>query len=73
MSPPSDKIESPVLAFVALERYNAIRLVQSVHASLAALNRVLKGTSLLTPTVQKLAGSLLKHEVSYTAVGLDCQ
>ena len=63
VSPPSDKINSPVVAFIALERYNAIRLVQTVHSSLAALNKVLKGTSLLTPSVQKLAGALLKHEV----------
>ena len=63
VSPPSDKIESPVVAFVALERYNAITLVQKVHASLAALNKVLRGSSLLTPAVQKLASSLLRNEV----------
>lgn len=63
MSPPSDKIDTPVLAFIALERYNALRLVQTVHSSLAALNKVLRGSSLLTPSVQKMAGSLLKSEV----------
>ena len=63
-SPPSDKIESPVIAFVALERHNAIRLVQTVHYSLASLNRVLRGSSLLTPAVQKLASSLLRNEVN---------
>jgi len=63
VSPPSDSIDSPVLAFVALERYNAVRLAQTVHSNLAALNRVLRGTSLLTPSVQQLARALLKHEV----------
>ena len=48
---------------MALERYNAITLVQRVHSSLAALNKVLRGSSLLTPAVQKLASSLLKNEV----------
>ena len=65
VSPPSDKIESPVVAFVALERYNAITLVQRVHSSLAALNKVLRGSSLLTPAVQKLASSLLRNEVTF--------
>jgi len=63
-SPPSDKIESPVYAFVSLERYNAIRLVQVVHNSLRNLNKVIKGNILLSTNVQKLAGSLLKNEVS---------
>ena len=73
VSPPSDKVESPVLAFVSLERFNAVRLVQSVHSSLASLNRVLRGSSLLSTDrgssllstdVHRLAGSLLRHEVS---------
>ena len=51
VSPPSDKVESPVLAFVSLERFNAVRLVQSVHSSLASLNRVLRGSSLLSTDV----------------------
>ena len=37
ISPPSDKIESPVAAFVALERYNAIKLVQ-VKRMVTAIN-----------------------------------
>ena len=61
VSPPSDKVESPVLAFVSLERFNAVRLVQSVHSSLASLNRVLRGSSLLSTDVHGLAGSLLRH------------
>ena len=61
--PPSDNIDSPVLSFVALEHYNAVRLAQTIHSNLAALNRVLRGSSLLTPSVQQLARALLQHEV----------
>ena len=61
--PPSDKLDSPVQAFISLERYNAVCLVQTVHTSLAGLNRVLRGSSLLTTDVQRLAAALLKHEV----------
>ena len=63
VSPPSDKLESPVLAFVSLERFNAVRLVQKVHSSLASLNRVLRGSSLLSTDVHRQAGALLRHEV----------
>ena len=63
LSLPSEKQESPVLAFISLERYNAVRLVQTVHSSLADLNKVLRGASLLTTDVQSLAAALLRHEV----------
>ena len=69
ISPPSDKIDTPVIAFIALERYNALRLVQTVHSSLAALNKVLRGSSLLTPSVQKMASYLLKSEVGLLILG----
>ncbi|XP_074620352.1 cytoplasmic dynein 2 heavy chain 1-like [Acropora palmata] len=55
--------ESPVTSFVQLERYNAVRLVQIVHASLSSLSKVIRGTALLDAEVQALAGSLLKQEV----------
>lgn len=55
--------ESPVTSFVLLERYNAIRLVQIVHASLSSLSKVIRGTALLDAEVQALAGALLKQEV----------
>ena len=58
--------ESPVTSFVQLERYNAIRLVQIVHASLSSLSKVIRGTALLDAEVQALAGSLLKQEVGDT-------
>ena len=68
MSPPSDKLDSPVLAFISLERYNAVRLVQAVHSSLADLNKVLRGSALLTTDVQRLARALLRHEVRLTVI-----
>jgi len=60
--------ESPVTSFVLLERYNAIRLVQIVHASLSSLSKVIRGTALLDAEVQALAGALLKQEVSDLSV-----
>lgn len=64
VSMPSDKSgkQSPTLSFLLLERFNGIKLVQSVHASLAALSKVIRGTQLLTSEVQKLAGALLHQE-----------
>ena len=64
--PPSDRSGSqgPIDSFIQLERYNALQLVQSVHGTLAALSKVIRGTSLLTSEVQKLAAALLKQEVS---------
>jgi len=66
VSLPSDKTGSdpPIKSFILLERYNAIKLVQSVHASLAALSKVIRGTQLLTKEVQDLAAALLNQEVS---------
>lgn len=60
--------ESPVTSFVLLERYNAIRLVQIVHASLSSLSKVIRGTALLDAEVQALAGALLKQEVRRSLV-----
>jgi dynein heavy chain 2 len=69
ISPPSETgSDSPVTSFVLLERYNAITLVQTVHASLAALSKVIRGTQLLSSEVQALAGSLLKQEVCLNLV-----
>ena len=63
---PSEKSgkSSPVVSFILLERYNAVKLVQSVHQSLAALSKVIRGTQLLTNEVQNLAAALLNQEVN---------
>ncbi|XP_026049501.1 cytoplasmic dynein 2 heavy chain 1 isoform X1 [Astatotilapia calliptera] len=66
VDPPTESQKSPVLSFISLEQFNAIRLVQSIHQSLAALSKVIRGTQLLTPEVQKLATALLNQECPLT-------
>uniref|UniRef100_A0A3Q1J7D9 Cytoplasmic dynein 2 heavy chain 1 n=1 Tax=Anabas testudineus TaxID=64144 RepID=A0A3Q1J7D9_ANATE len=63
---PTEGHGSPVLSFIALEQFSAIRLVQSIHQSLAALSKVIRGTQLLNPEVQKLATALLNQECPLT-------
>ena len=58
----SDNLNSPALAFISLW------LVQAVHSSLADLNKVLRGSALLTTDVQRLARALLRHEVRLTVI-----
>ncbi|XP_018422828.1 PREDICTED: cytoplasmic dynein 2 heavy chain 1 [Nanorana parkeri] len=62
MSPPTEQHGSPILSFIILEQFNAIRLVQSIHQSLAALSKVIRGTSLLSSEVQSLASALLEQK-----------
>ncbi|XP_072467338.1 cytoplasmic dynein 2 heavy chain 1 isoform X1 [Notamacropus eugenii] len=62
VSPPNERQGSPILSFIVLEQFNAIRLVQSVHQSLAALSKVIRGTTLLSSEVQKLASALLNQK-----------
>ncbi|XP_035681617.1 cytoplasmic dynein 2 heavy chain 1-like [Branchiostoma floridae] len=59
---PSDQADKPIISFIQLERFSSVKLVQNVHQSLAALSRVIRGTSLLTSDVQTLAKSLLRQE-----------
>lgn len=59
---PSEGVGSPVLSFIQLEQFNAVRLVQNIHQSLASLSKVIRGTSLLTADVHKLATALLNQE-----------
>ncbi|CAG2190736.1 DNCH2 [Mytilus edulis] len=68
VSPPSDKTgqELPVVSFIKLEYYNAIKLVQSIHQSLASLSKIIRGTMLLTSEAQKLAAALLHQETPLT-------
>ncbi|XP_068612804.1 cytoplasmic dynein 2 heavy chain 1 isoform X2 [Brachionichthys hirsutus] len=61
VSPPAEGQGSPVLSFITLELFNAIRLVQSLHQSLSALSKVTRGAQLLTPEVQRLATALLNQ------------
>ncbi|XP_040400085.1 cytoplasmic dynein 2 heavy chain 1 isoform X2 [Cygnus olor] len=62
VSLPVEQQGSPILSFITLEQFSAIRLVQSVHQSLASLSKVIRGTSLLSPEVQTLANALLNQK-----------
>ncbi|XP_038236236.1 cytoplasmic dynein 2 heavy chain 1 isoform X1 [Dermochelys coriacea] len=66
VSPPTEQQGSPILSFIILEQFNAILLVQSVHQSLAALSKVIRGTSLLSSGVQSLASALLNQKCPLT-------
>ncbi|XP_075347137.1 cytoplasmic dynein 2 heavy chain 1 isoform X3 [Mycteria americana] len=66
VSPPVEQQGSPILSFIILEQFNAIRLVQSVHQSLASLSKVIRGTSLLSSEVQRLASALLNQKCPLT-------
>ncbi|XP_072706738.1 cytoplasmic dynein 2 heavy chain 1 isoform X3 [Ciconia boyciana] len=66
VSPPVEQQGSPILSFITLEQFNAIRLVQSVHQSLASLSKVIRGTSLLNSEVQRLARALLNQKCPLT-------
>ncbi|XP_068004360.1 cytoplasmic dynein 2 heavy chain 1 [Melanerpes formicivorus] len=66
VSPPVEQQGSPILSFIMLEQFNAIRLVQSIHQSLASLSKVIRGTSLLSSEVQRLASALLNQKCPIT-------
>ena len=75
VSPPSDKSgnQSPIESFILLEKFNAIKLVQSVHGTLAALSKVIRGTQLLTKEVAALAEALMNQEVGWSCIpSCDC-
>ncbi|XP_076054654.1 dynein cytoplasmic heavy chain beethoven [Oratosquilla oratoria] len=61
-TPPPATGDSPVRAFVMLEYHTALTVVQTIHRSLAALSKVIRGALLLTNEVQTLADSLLRQE-----------
>ena len=52
----------PVKAFVQLEFFNAVNLVQAIHKSMASLVKVIRGTMLLDEKVSNLAGALMRQE-----------
>jgi dynein heavy chain 2 len=53
----------PVTVFVVQEHSSALKLVQDVHFSLTALDKVIRGTALLTSEVHHLASALLQQQV----------
>lgn len=44
LPPKDDERTQPIESFILLEHYNAIQLAQQVHASLASLAKVIKGS-----------------------------
>jgi dynein heavy chain 2 len=55
--------ETPIQSFVTLELANAHKLITSVDDALRSIKKVLYGTGLLTPAIQKLASDLLAGSV----------
>ena len=54
--------EDPVKAFVDLEHYNGLSLIQKVHRSLVSLSKVIRGSILIDESVSKLADKLMGQE-----------
>ena len=52
----------PVKAFIHLEFFNAVTLLQKIHKSLVGLSKVIRGTALLDEAVSKLADFLMRQE-----------
>ena len=59
---PNDQSTDPIKAFVQLEFFNAVHLVQTIHKSMASLVKVIRGTQLLDEKVNSLAESLMRQE-----------
>ena len=66
VSPPGRKDsnvdDDPVKAFVELEHYNGVTLIQKVHKSLVLLSKVIRGSILVDEAVTKLADKLMSQE-----------
>ena len=71
VAPPSDKGNTtPIVSFIMLERFNAIKLVQNIHGSLATLSKIIRGTQLLTSDAQNTAQALMNQEVCNCQINL---
>ena len=60
-SPRASQVD-PVKAFIHLEFFNAVTLLQKIHKSLVGLSKVIRGTALLDEAVSKLADFLMRQE-----------
>ena len=62
MNPPSEEsTKDPIKAFVQLEFFNAVNLIQSIHKSMAGLVKVIRGTQLLDEKISTFADSLMRQ------------
>ena len=59
---PQGDPNDPIKSFVLLEKFNGVSLLQKIHKSLAALSKVIRGSSLLDEEVSRLAASLLRQD-----------
>jgi dynein heavy chain 2 len=62
IAPAEESISDPIKAFVQLEFYNAVNLIQFIHKSMASLVKVIRGSQLLDEKVSQLAESLMGQE-----------
>ena len=62
LHPPTAGEKDPMKAFIELEFYNGVTLLQSIHKALSGLSKVIRGSALLDEKVSKLADSLLRQE-----------
>jgi dynein heavy chain 2 len=58
---PNGQDNNPMKAFIELEFFNGVSLIQNIHKSLAGLSKVIRGTNLLTGKVINLASCLLQQ------------
>lgn len=61
-APSEESAGDPIKAFVQLEFYNGVNLIQAVHKSMASLVKVIRGAQLLDEKVAVLADSLMRQE-----------
>jgi dynein heavy chain 2 len=55
--------DMPITAFIQLEYFNALTVIQNIHKSLAELSKVIHGSLLLTARAKKIAAALMQQEV----------
>ena len=62
LNPPSEEsTKDAIKAFVQLEFYNAVNLIQNVHKSMASIVKVIKGSQLLDEKVATFADHLMRQ------------
>ena len=59
---PTGHESNPMKAFIELEYFNGVALLQHVHKSLAGISKVIRGTHFLTEKIASTAASLLQQE-----------
>ncbi|GAB6032228.1 Cytoplasmic dynein 2 heavy chain 1 [Chamberlinius hualienensis] len=60
---PPDGSGEPLTSVIQLEYFNAVKLVQYIHSTLASVSKVLRGIIVMVGDVAKLVQSLLHQEI----------